>query len=136
VKAAYYQARRELSVREAPDPEPGPNEVLVRVAACGICGTDQHIYDGDFFPSYPLIGGHELAGEVVALGPPRVETALHRHRAQSPHHLRVGDLDHRIRCSKRSGTDEHRDPRAAVEDLRRLLQVVRVRNDPRLLEAR
>jgi D-arabinitol dehydrogenase (NADP+) len=76
VRAAYYQARRELSVREAPDPEPGPNEVLVRVAACGICGTDQHIFDGDFFPSYPLIGGHELAGEVVALGPQEVETGL------------------------------------------------------------
>jgi 2-desacetyl-2-hydroxyethyl bacteriochlorophyllide A dehydrogenase len=76
VKAAYYQARRELDVREAPDPEPGPNEVLIRVAACGICGTDQHIFDGDFFPSYPLIGGHELAGEVVALGPQEVETGL------------------------------------------------------------
>jgi D-arabinitol dehydrogenase (NADP+) len=73
VKAAYYQARRQLEVREAPDPEPGPNEVLVRVAACGICGTDQHIYDGDFFPSYPLIGGHELAGDVVALGTQKVE---------------------------------------------------------------
>jgi D-arabinitol dehydrogenase (NADP+) len=76
VKAAYYQARRELAVREAPDPEPGPNEVLVRVAACGICGTDQHIFDGDFFPSYPLIGGHELAGHIVALGPQTFETAL------------------------------------------------------------
>jgi 2-desacetyl-2-hydroxyethyl bacteriochlorophyllide A dehydrogenase len=76
VRAAYYQARRELSIREAPDPEPGPNEVLVRVAACGICGTDQHIFDGDFFPTYPLIGGHELAGQVVALGPQQVETAL------------------------------------------------------------
>lgn len=74
--AAYYQARRELAVREAPDPEPGPNEVLVRVAACGICGTDQHIFEGDFFPSYPLIGGHELAGHVVALGPQKFETAL------------------------------------------------------------
>jgi D-arabinitol dehydrogenase (NADP+) len=76
VKAAYYQARRRLDVREAPDPEPGPNEVLVRVAACGICGTDQHIYEGDFFPTYPLIGGHELAGTVVALGPQRIPTAL------------------------------------------------------------
>src|SRR5712691_7533167 len=44
------------------------------VRACGICGTDQHIFEGHFFPSYPLIGGHELAGEVIALGP-RVETA-------------------------------------------------------------
>ncbi|MFL5961397.1 MAG: zinc-dependent alcohol dehydrogenase family protein [Gaiellaceae bacterium] len=76
MKAAYYQARRELAIRDAPDPEPGPNEVLVRVAACGICGTDQHIYEGEFFPSYPLIGGHELAGEVVALGPQKIETAL------------------------------------------------------------
>jgi D-arabinitol dehydrogenase (NADP+) len=76
MKAAYYQGRRELDVRDAPDPEPGPNEVLVRVAACGICGTDQHIFEGDFFPSYPLIGGHELAGDVVALGPQSVETAV------------------------------------------------------------
>ena len=76
MKAAYYQGRRELDVRDAPDPEPGQDEVLVRVAACGICGTDQHIYDGDFFPSYPLIGGHELAGEVVALGPQSVETVV------------------------------------------------------------
>jgi D-arabinitol dehydrogenase (NADP+) len=76
VKAAYYQARRELSVREAPDPEPGPNQALIRVAACGICGTDQHIFDGDFFPSYPLIGGHELSGQVVALGPQDVPTVV------------------------------------------------------------
>jgi 2-desacetyl-2-hydroxyethyl bacteriochlorophyllide A dehydrogenase len=76
VRAAFYQARRELDVRDAPDPEPGPDEVLVRVAACGICGTDQHIYEGDFFPSYPLIGGHELAGEVVALGSQSVEPVV------------------------------------------------------------
>jgi 2-desacetyl-2-hydroxyethyl bacteriochlorophyllide A dehydrogenase len=76
VKAAYYQARRELDVRDAPDPQPGPNEVLVRVAACGICGTDQHIFEGNFFPSYPLIGGHELAGQVVALGPQSVEPGI------------------------------------------------------------
>jgi 2-desacetyl-2-hydroxyethyl bacteriochlorophyllide A dehydrogenase len=76
VRAAFYQARRQLDVRDAPDPEPGPDEVLVRVAACGICGTDHHIYEGDFFPSYPLIGGHELAGDVVALGPQSVEPVI------------------------------------------------------------
>lgn len=76
MKAAYYQALREIDVREAPDPEPGPNEVLIQVVACGICGTDQHIFNGEHFPSYPLIGGHELAGHVVALGPQQVETAV------------------------------------------------------------
>lgn len=42
--------------------------MLIGVAAWGICGTDQHIFEGDFFPTYPLIGGHELAGEIVAVG--------------------------------------------------------------------
>lgn len=68
MKAAFYEAPYTVGVREAPRPEPGAHEVVVRVAACGICGTDQHIYQGDFFPTYPLIGGHELAGEVVRIG--------------------------------------------------------------------
>jgi 2-desacetyl-2-hydroxyethyl bacteriochlorophyllide A dehydrogenase len=73
VKAAYYQARRELAVREAPDPEPGPTDILIHVRACGICGTDQHIYDGEVGGPFPLIGGHELVGEVVAVGGQIVE---------------------------------------------------------------
>ena len=68
MKAAFYEAPYRVGIRETPRPEPGPNEVVVRVAACGICGTDQHIFQGDFFPTYPLIGGHEMAGEVVAIG--------------------------------------------------------------------
>jgi 2-desacetyl-2-hydroxyethyl bacteriochlorophyllide A dehydrogenase len=68
MKAAFYEAPYKVDVRDAPRPQPGPHEVVVRVAACGICGTDQHIYQGDFFPTYPLIGGHEMAGEVVAIG--------------------------------------------------------------------
>src|SRR5207247_9298236 len=68
VKAAYYEAVHEIDVREAPDPEPGPKDVLIRVHACGICGTDQHIFDGDVGGPLPLIGGHELAGEVVSVG--------------------------------------------------------------------
>ncbi len=68
MKAAYYQAPREVVVREAPAPEPGPNEILIQVRACGICGTDQHIFDGELGGPLPVIGGHELAGDVVAVG--------------------------------------------------------------------
>jgi D-arabinitol dehydrogenase (NADP+) len=69
VRAAYYEARHQVAVRDAPEPEPGPSDVLIRVRACGICGTDVHIYDGDVGGPFPVIGGHELAGDVVALGP-------------------------------------------------------------------
>ncbi|WP_007024293.1 alcohol dehydrogenase catalytic domain-containing protein, partial [Saccharomonospora iraqiensis] len=59
-----------VRVAEVPDPVPGPGEVVVRVGACGICGTDLHIADGHFPPTpYPIVPGHEFAGEVVALGP-------------------------------------------------------------------
>ncbi|MCX7023018.1 MAG: zinc-dependent alcohol dehydrogenase family protein [Spirochaetes bacterium] len=45
------------------------NQVLVRVAACGICGTDIHIFNGVYDARFPLIPGHECSGTVVALGP-------------------------------------------------------------------
>ena len=73
MKAAYYEARHEVAVRDAPDPEPGSKEVLIRVAACGICGTDQHIFHGAVGGPFPLIGGHELVGEVVEVGEEIVE---------------------------------------------------------------
>jgi D-arabinitol dehydrogenase (NADP+) len=69
VRAAYYEAPHQVAVRDAPEPQPGPTDVLIRVRACGICGTDLHIYDGDVGGPFPVIGGHELAGDVVALGP-------------------------------------------------------------------
>ena len=68
MKAAYYEAERRVGVRETADPEPGPEDVLVRVHACGICGTDQHIYQGELASPFPFIGGHELVGEVVETG--------------------------------------------------------------------
>lgn len=50
-------------------PEAGPHEVLVRVRACGICGTDRWLAQGDLsFRPFPLVLGHEGVGEVVALG--------------------------------------------------------------------
>jgi 2-desacetyl-2-hydroxyethyl bacteriochlorophyllide A dehydrogenase len=68
LRAAYYQAERLVDVREAPDPKPGRGEIVVQVHACGICGTDQHIFEGDLSSPYPFIGGHELVGEVTAAG--------------------------------------------------------------------
>ncbi len=69
MKAAVLEAVRSLKIRaDVPVPTIGDDDVLVRSRACGICGTDVHIFDGDFFPSFPLVPGHELAGEVVAVG--------------------------------------------------------------------
>ena len=51
-------------------PEPGPQQVLLRVSACGVCRTDLHIADGELLPHHsPLIPGHEVVGRVVACGP-------------------------------------------------------------------
>ncbi len=62
-----------MEVREVPVPVPGPNEVLARVRAVSICGTDAHLIRGDYPgfwpPSFPFIPGHEWAGEIVELGP-------------------------------------------------------------------
>lgn len=62
-----------LEIREVPVPVPGPNEVLARVRAVSICGTDAHLIRGDYPgfwpPSFPFIPGHEWAGEIAALGP-------------------------------------------------------------------
>jgi 2-desacetyl-2-hydroxyethyl bacteriochlorophyllide A dehydrogenase len=67
MKAAVIDVER-VTVESIPDPTPGPREVVVAVAACGICGTDLHIADGEFAPTLPVVPGHEFAGEVVALG--------------------------------------------------------------------
>lgn len=68
MKAAVIHAPGTVSVETVDDPAPGPRDVVVKVAACGLCGTDLHILQGEFAPSLPLVPGHEFAGEVVATG--------------------------------------------------------------------
>lgn len=68
MRAAVISAPGEVTVTTVDDPVPGPREVVVEVAACGICGTDLHILRGEFAPELPVIPGHEFAGEVVAVG--------------------------------------------------------------------
>lgn len=61
---------RPLRLRELPLPEPGPGEVLIEVAACGVCRTDLHVVDGELRePRLPLVPGHEIVGRVARLGP-------------------------------------------------------------------
>ena len=57
-----------LRVEQIPDPVPGEGEVLVRVRAAGVCHSDLSMVNGTLSPSYPLILGHEAAGEVVGSG--------------------------------------------------------------------
>src|SRR3954468_24120293 len=68
MRAAVLEDKKKIVVRNVPDPTIGPKDVLVRTRACGICGTDVHIWDGEFFPTFPLVPGHELAGEVADVG--------------------------------------------------------------------
>lgn len=82
MKAAVWHARNDIRVEEVPEPgAPGPDEVIIQVGACGICGTDLEEYRAGplFIPvdqpnpltgrMAPLILGHEFAGEVVEVGP-------------------------------------------------------------------
>ncbi|NPV06644.1 MAG: zinc-dependent alcohol dehydrogenase family protein [Anaerolineae bacterium] len=68
MRAVVIDGLGEISVREVPFPAPGPNEVTIKVEACGLCGTDAHIYHGEFLSSYPIIPGHEFAGTVAEVG--------------------------------------------------------------------
>ncbi|MBN2319738.1 MAG: zinc-dependent alcohol dehydrogenase family protein [Acidobacteria bacterium] len=58
-----------LQYREMPVPEPAPEQVLIKVHACGVCRTDLHVVDGELtHPKLPLIPGHEIVGSVVKKG--------------------------------------------------------------------
>ncbi|MBE9536745.1 MAG: zinc-dependent alcohol dehydrogenase family protein [Proteobacteria bacterium] len=58
-----------LQIQQLPVPKPGPGQILIHVAACGVCRTDLHIVDGDLSgPKLPLIPGHEIVGRVVKNG--------------------------------------------------------------------
>jgi len=68
MKALVYSAPATYAVTDVPTPEARGHGVLLRVRACGFCKTDLHIHQGHFFSAFPLIPGHEFAGEVVAVG--------------------------------------------------------------------
>jgi L-iditol 2-dehydrogenase len=70
MKALLLSQYNQLDITDLPAPVPGAEEILVRVAACGICGSDVHGYDGTSGRRIPpLVMGHEAAGVVAAAGP-------------------------------------------------------------------
>lgn len=68
MRAGSISAPHRVSVIDAPEPQIGADDVLIRVRAAGICGTDVHILRGEYEAHYPLIPGHEFSGEVAAVG--------------------------------------------------------------------
>lgn len=64
----YAAGKNALALREIDKPAPGPNEVLLRIGAVGICGTDIHILAGEYACNPPVVLGHEFAGTIVELG--------------------------------------------------------------------
>ena len=70
MKAAVLRGVNDLRLEELPDHRPADNEVLIRVKACGVCGTDVHMWEGtNHEGTFPFIPGHEWSGEVVEVGP-------------------------------------------------------------------
>jgi len=73
MRASVLTGPGELAVEERPVPQPGPGEVLVRILAVGVCGSDTHYYEhgriGDFVVDKPLVLGHEPSGRIAAVGP-------------------------------------------------------------------
>src|SRR6266511_1133567 len=61
--------RTQLVMREWPAPRPAAGEILIDVAACGVCRTDLHVVDGELpNPKLPIVPGHEIVGRVAAMG--------------------------------------------------------------------
>jgi L-iditol 2-dehydrogenase len=70
MKALLLSKYRHLEITDLPIPTPGPGELLVQVAACGICGSDVHGYDGSSGRRIPpIVMGHEAAGRIARVGP-------------------------------------------------------------------
>ena len=65
MRAVFFTGQARVEIRQVPHPEPGPGEVLLRVRASALCGSELHAYRGQ--GSGENIPGHEMAGEVVAL---------------------------------------------------------------------
>ncbi len=68
MKAAVLYKPGDVKIEDRAIPKPEAEEVLIRVKACGVCGTDNALYKGEYPANYPVIIGHEFSGEIVEIG--------------------------------------------------------------------
>ncbi len=68
MRAVVFESPKRVALKQIPCPDPQPDQVSVKVMACGLCGTDLHLYHGDFPARYPLVPGHEFSGVVAEVG--------------------------------------------------------------------
>src|SRR5262245_53972914 len=66
--AVMTEFRKPWTIKNLPDPQPQPGQVLIRMRASGMCGTDLHVHHGDFPVPLPMILGHEPVGTIEAVG--------------------------------------------------------------------
>ena len=100
--AAFYRGNRSFAVESAPVIAPGPGDVSVRTAFCGICGTDMHVYHGNMDARVGLnrIVGHEMSGVISALGPDVAGLSIGQKVVVRP-------LDHCGQCPACAAGHEH-----------------------------
>jgi L-iditol 2-dehydrogenase len=89
MRAAVLRAARDIAVETRPVPVPGPDQVVVKVEAVGVCGSDVHFYRqgriGDYVVTEPLVLGHELSGVITATGADVPPDRIGQRVAVEPH---------------------------------------------------
>jgi 2-desacetyl-2-hydroxyethyl bacteriochlorophyllide A dehydrogenase len=68
MQAIVFPSPQAIAYERVPDPTCAPDEVIVKIAQAGICGTDLHIYKNEYMSAFPLVPGHEFCGSVVEVG--------------------------------------------------------------------
>ncbi|KAK0192223.1 chaperonin 10-like protein [Armillaria mellea] len=68
MEAVYYHGANNLDIITTPIPQIKEDEVLIKIACCGVCGTDHHISQGEFITKFPLTPGHEMVGRIAKVG--------------------------------------------------------------------
>lgn len=85
MRAVVFEEAGKLTQVDRPEPTPGPKDVVIETAAVGVCGTDTHVFDGEFEGTvYPLVPGHEATGVVVGVGSEATAFAPGDHVAVNP----------------------------------------------------